>query len=881
LKFTYEGNPQSPDELRPLKISNLEELGIRLKQEHARFRDKSDLFVGMMNAVVDDGKIVEVLSNQYRRFKNKYLIGLAEEYTSLMGWDTQDHLTRKILLQKSDFVFSSNSETRGFCLGEKHSSEEEFIKEFKSLKPCFWGSDAHTYEVMFEPDQKRYTWIKADPSFEGLRQTIFEPKDRVYIGEDCPVKADKGRIIKSLVLENTRGWFEDKEYCFNEGLISIIGGKGAGKTALLDLIAYASDECVKEIFGNDNSFLKKALSEIKGSKVKIRWGDDEIMQRDINFCRDRGLGSCHNVVYLSQSFVANLCSEAGKEQLQSQIENVIFQNIPEEDKANFNTFSEYQLFKLRPISLQKEKITQRLIKTNNALKNAWSLIKQKDQSDKELKSKTDLLKKRESELKSIAETIKDEAFKKKIDELSKLRESQRKAETEIASLQEKSSLIFRMQSDIEEFRGYSKSFFESLKNNLKSLDVTDSIIDAANISLNLDVDSVLSQKQKEILDALKTKSNELKELKGKIKQLDESLLIDQAKKNKLLELEGLIKVTKKEIDNLQELAKAIQVAEQNIPLLTGQQLSISKDHFKNLFEEKDILQELYASLQSTLLSRNEENERLFEFFIEFDFNAESFAYQGDSLVDHRKEGTFHNTKPDEFLEKINEMGFSLDLSQDLQILNGKKELDSVNNERIERFIAQVKGLFGSTEREIESRITADLEKFYDWLFSFEYYKVGYTIKFNGKKIENLSPGLKGVALLILFLELDKEDTRPILIDQPEENLDNRSVYRTLKNYFREAKKRRQIFIVTHNPNLVVNTDSEQIYVANFDKDKQVQPSVIAYVSGGIEDSFKKEEQLIPDLENMGIRQHILDILEGSEKAFKLREQKYSIDESYI
>ena len=492
-----------------------------------------------------------------------------------------------------------------------------------------------------------------------------------------------------------------------------------------------------------------------------------------------------------------------------------------------------------------------------------------------------MLRKREGELKSIADTIKDDAFKKKIDELSNLQERQRKTETEITSLQEKSSLIVRIQNDIEEFRDYSKSFFESLKNNLKALGVDDAIINATDISLNLDVDPILSQKQKEILDILKTKGTELKDCKGKIKQLDDTLSIDTAKKNKLFELEGLIKVSKKEIDNLRELVKTIQDAEQNKLSLTGQQISIFKDYFKTLFEEKNILQELYASLQSALLLKDEESERLFEFFIEFEFNAESFAYQGDSLVDHRKEGPFHNTRLDEFLERINEIGFSLDLSQNLQIVNDQKELDNVNKERIERFITQVKALFGSGEQEIENKIIVDLDKFYDWLFSFDYYKVGYTLKFNDKKIENLSPGLKGVALLILFLELDKEDSRPILIDQPEENLDNRSVYRTLKKYFREAKIRRQIFIVTHNPNLVVNTDSEQIYVANFDKDREVQPSVIHYVSGGIEDSFKKQDEVIPYLQNMGIRQHILDILEGSEKAFKLREQKYSINESEI
>jgi len=165
--------------------------------------------------------------------------------------------------------------------------------------------------------------------------------------------------------------------------------------------------------------------------------------------------------------------------------------------------------------------------------------------------------------------------------------------------------------------------------------------------------------------------------------------------------------------------------------------------------------------------------------------------------------------------------------------------------------------------------------FYNWLYSTKYYDIHYSINFNGKELNNLSPGEKGVALLILFLELDKDDKRPILIDQPEENLDNRSVYITLMRYFRESKKRRQIIIVTHNPNLVVNADSEQVIVANFDKGLEKQASRIYYVSGSLENTFKNDSANII-LEKKGIREHVCEILEGGEEAFKKRENKYQI-----
>lgn len=70
--------------------------------------------------------------------------------------------------------------------------------------------------------------------------------------------------------------------------------------------------------------------------------------------------------------------------------------------------------------------------------------------------------------------------------------------------------------------------------------------------------------------------------------------------------------------------------------------------------------------------------------------------------------------------------------------------------------------------------------------------------------------------------MDKNDRRPLLIDQPEENLDNQSVYKGLTGYFKKAKNRRQIILITHNPNLVVNTDSEQVIVASLKRHRHLE-----------------------------------------------------------
>jgi len=117
-------------------------------------------------------------------------------------------------------------------------------------------------------------------------------------------------------------------------------------------------------------------------------------------------------------------------------------------------------------------------------------------------------------------------------------------------------------------------------------------------------------------------------------------------------------------------------------------------------------------------------------------------------------------------------------------------------------------------------------------------------------------------LLLLYLAVDTHDLRPLFIDQPEENLDPRSVFTELVPHFRSAKQRRQVVIVTHNANLVVNTDADQIIIATSErKDDGALPS-ISYQRGSIE--------------NPEIRKAVCKLLEGGRRAFLDRERRYRI-----
>ena len=142
--------------------------------------------------------------------------------------------------------------------------------------------------------------------------------------------------------------------------------------------------------------------------------------------------------------------------------------------------------------------------------------------------------------------------------------------------------------------------------------------------------------------------------------------------------------------------------------------------------------------------------------------------------------------------------------------------------------------------------------FYGWAFK-NYFSLTTDIFFNDVAMEKLSIGQKGTVLLKLFLT---EGDYPLIVDMPEENLDNKFIYDELVGAFRQAKTNRQLIVATNNANLVVNTDAEQVIVA------ECKDNVIRYKVGAIEDR--------------GIRDEITTILEGGEKALRKREQKYGM-----
>lgn len=163
------------------------------------------------------------------------------------------------------------------------------------------------------------------------------------------------------------------------------------------------------------------------------------------------------------------------------------------------------------------------------------------------------------------------------------------------------------------------------------------------------------------------------------------------------------------------------------------------------------------------------------------------------------------------------------------------------------------------------------------LLSSNWFDVSFDLKYQNDAFKNMSQGKQAFVILKLLLEFSKKEC-PILIDQPEDSLDNRAIYNELVKYLIDKKKQRQIILVTHNSNVVVSADAEQIIVANQhgDKSPNVDDCKFQYVTGGLEFTKEKDINEKITLFSQGIREHVCEVLEGGNEAFKKRERKYGI-----
>lgn len=874
IDFTYESEPNEKDRVRKLKLDNLTALGKRLKEEQPDIKG-TFTEIGMTHAVVDDKEIGELLVSN-NDFKEKYFFAIpSDEDLSAIQWKSQDGLTRKILISKAHAILSANPKTIEFGLGNKAASEEEYIKEFKTLKPCIWGSDAHDFKTLFEPVQERYCWIKADPTFEGIRQIFFEPKDRVFIGKYPAlydrIKENRGNYIDSLSInkissyDGRKGvWFDNFKVKIGFELTAIIGNKGKGKSAIVDILGLLGNAHIDR---KDLSFLKNDKFCQKGYGENfigtLSWIDKSKSEKNLNENIDTT--SAERVKYIPQSYLEKLCNDENGG-FKEEINKVVFARLEDSDKLGKKSFQELEAFKTELIN---QKIAELKIKINNINK-AIGLLENKLSDDytvsiaNKLSLKRQELSSHEEEKKNIKpaadpsiNTNVSEEQREKALLLTSISSSVKDLETKIESESQKLSTSKIILSELElmlneikavqeRFEEWKTAHDEQYKRyGLNINDILKLTVDSKKIS---DLVLIENQKIEILLTSLSKKSitspdgiekslyvqvNTLNLQKDSLeKELDQPLKDWQEYQKKTKEWENKAK----EILGSDDTPDTIRFFEKEISYL-GQQLSIDISSAKALrnsivleiYSQKEEIQAVYNKIKvaiSSILQQYSEEQNI---TIETSFKIDKLFFI--KFFDYvNRYGAFYSSGDEELQKIIATFDFN----------------DSAN------LIAFIDHLFALDIRFKEGR----KQDFYNFICSLEFIQPEYDLRLNNKSLNQLSPGEKGGLLLVFYLVLDK-DNKPLIIDQPEDNLDNQSVAEILVPYIKNAKKMRQIVMVTHNPNLAIVADAEQIIYMNIDKETDYKVTCNA---GGIENPI--------------INNHIVDILEGKMKAFNNRRIKY-------
>ena len=787
---------------------------------------------------------------------------------------------RKSIYRMVDALFSANERDANYFLGKSADSPERIVELYGSLMPCVHGSDAHCLERLFEPDRKKYCWIKADSTFEGLKQSFKEPEERIFIGDEPSVfsliKSNKTKYIDKMEIKAVCGysnpsnkWF-DNEIEFNKELVAIIGNKGNGKSAITDTVANCCNCHEQNYFSflHENKFRDGRLAQ--NFEANLYFEDQTSIKK--NLAEKDKSSEIALVKYLPQGYFENICNDFRKEEnLRRELEDVIFRYIDDAEKLGCSNFA--SLIEKRTSST-KDSLEKLKLKLSNVNKEVFEL--EKKENPKYLQNICSKIEQKEKEKAALEipkevqpPTINSENEQNIAEEIKIFKEKKNSLLSQIdqktrdrASLIQNLTLVENLKSKITAIENSVKDFNEENENIAQSLGIN--LVEILQIKIDwqkLDVvKNKIEENCREIEKAFDVEdpmslSSQLEDVECKIKQDEEKLEGAQkeyqnylSKKeeydNKIKEIEG----DDETIESLKWYQKEKKFVEDELQIAISNKCTQRNLIVKQIFAENSKIINIYKSVKTKIDRKIEENKDLLgEYDVKIDVSLElknSFLEECLQKIKQNVKGSFKGSQDGaDLLNKIirqnniqSEAGVLAFCNEIVQCL---KNDCHANNER----------------RYVDEQLK-DVEAFYNYLFSLDYIENNYQLMLSDKPLKMLSPGEKGALLLVFYLLLDMDD-RPLILDQPEDNLDNESVANILVKFLKKAKKKRQIIMVTHNPNLAVVADAEQIIYTSIDK------------KNGNE--FKIESGSI---ENPAMNMHVVNVLEGTMPAFANRESKY-------
>lgn len=724
-------------------------------------------------------------------------------YCEEEGEPSQLTLTRQGIYQFVDFIFSANQSDIDYFLGKKKDDEKTVIGKCGSLKPCLHGSDAHELNKIFEPDKKKYCWIKANPTFNGLRQVLYEPKERVRISPLKPESKVDYHVIDRVEIESDE--FSDEPIFLNDKLTCIVGGKSTGKSVLLNNIALAIDP--KQV--NEKMNVSKNHTKII-PKVTVHWSDGTMSVTGED-------DDTHKIIYIPQTYLNRLSDENGES---TEIDGIIQDIVLLNGKAN----SDYQLMgeQLQRIKPEREKKIYDMVQVYNEIEELHT--KENEIGSKEGIKKEIVKLNQQKEKLSIELALSEDDIEKYDTAIKSIISIEKRIETITNEV-----IVIKQIESVVEGNEYTYTFETDTERDIET--AINKAVKAADDSWVQSREEIV-EKLEQLLDKLET-------------ELTANRVVRDGLKDKM-ESNAALSILSK---NIQEEEKKLYIFEEIEKIRKDKEAAF-----------REVLQDLantfwtYSEIRKHYAESINGNMELqcsdLEFSVTVPFREEAFISNIKQLFDNR----------------------NLKAKRDVINIDNFKIQDFTSEKIQELIVLCLNGELAVKGQNKENTLRSLLD---DW------HNITYSVKMDGDMINQMSPGKKALVLLKLLIDL-ADSKSPILIDQPEDDLDNRSVFSDLIPFIKEKKIQRQIIVVTHNANVVLGGDAEEIIIANQQgtnaKNKKYK---FEYRSGAIEDDrFKCDDDGHPEegvLNEQGIQQHICDILEGGEKAFDLRKHKYRID----
>lgn len=894
---------------RPLSDSALIALARKVSTEklaHHAFK-KADVDADDAKALLAGSSIAEINCDSYKdaiaKVPNGHAIGF-------MPWDTsdglaevkwQDHYAYFIGLFKTSPIFESrNADLRGAFVNEPTTGNAKYIKSFQEglgniPRLVVSGSDAHCFVgIKGDNDRRGYgdypsgkaTWIKADPTFKGLLQAIMEPAKRSFIGErprkQIEVDQNKTFFIDKIVISrasdaSTAGsWLDGTALPLSADLVAIIGNKGSGKSALADVIALLGNSRQKLHF----SFLKKDRFRGKSGEPaksfigELTWLDATNSGRR-NLNDDPPEDKVELVRYIPQGHFEDLCNAhvSGRSNaFEHELRTVIFSHASESIRLgalDFDQLIEQQesSYRHRLNEFRKDlgRLNQEITSFEDQLqpevKNALleMLALKNKQIEEHNKIKPVVVAKPSAELtdeqRATATSLEEIASKlKALDEVTAENTS---GEAKLAG---KLKSVQNLRERLRLLERAYRQFQEDAATDLMALDLKAS--DLATITITptpLDRISELAPGEQEKLKTLTATAvtnrskliNDQAKLSVKLNapqlQYQQYLKDIKAWEIKLAELIGTPEAPETQ-NGLH--ARITQLNELPAKLFTHceQRKKLAGEIFDILDAQRKARENLFKPVQD-LIQSNQLIRDEYKLQFQATLGGSPDAISG-SLFSIIKQNTGEFRGEDESYNTVRKLA-------EIHDFNTRDGVIKFVNQLLEKIVAAAtsnsKSALGLSSVLRKEKSATEV---YDLLYGLSFLEPRYSLLFQDAQIEQLSPGQRGALLLIFYLLVDK-GRNPIILDQPEENLDNETIVSLLVPVLTKAKRKRQIIMVTHNPNLAVVCDAEQVIWSTFDRK---QAAKISYVAGSIENPI--------------INKHVVNVLEGTKPAFNNRRIKY-------